>query len=208
MICLDEMGPESAKSFPGQQAVAVNARPVERAKQEIDYGRRGKGYIFGAFRPATGDALTRAYTRRTIVNWIDFLEQVDAWVPSDVERVYAILDNLNTHHADDVLLFSLTHPRWEFVFQPVYAAYLNLMEPWWKILRSLALKGRRFATWEEIVGAVEAATQYWNAHQHPFVWGRRRRHRLPHPSGIALLPTVASTCRMHHLAEWQKFWTS
>ena len=27
------------------------------AKQEIDYGRRGKGYIFGAFRPATGAAL-------------------------------------------------------------------------------------------------------------------------------------------------------
>ena len=41
----------------------------------------------------------------------------------------------------DVLLFQLTHPRWEFVFQPTYAAYLNLIEPWWKILRSLARKG-------------------------------------------------------------------
>jgi hypothetical protein len=38
------------------------------------------------------------------------------------------------------------HPRWEFVFQPTYAAYLNLIEPWWKVLRSLALKGRRFET--------------------------------------------------------------
>jgi hypothetical protein len=27
------------------------------------------------------------------------------------------------------------------VFQPKYAAYLNLIEPWWKILRSLALVG-------------------------------------------------------------------
>ena len=25
------------------------------------------------------------------------------------------------------LLFALQHPRWEFVFQPKYAAYLNLM---------------------------------------------------------------------------------
>src|SRR5215213_1580106 len=40
--------------------------------------------------------------------------------------------------------------RWEFVFQPKYAAYLNLIEPWWKILRSLALKGRRFEAWPEI----------------------------------------------------------
>jgi transposase len=185
------MGPEAAKSHPGQDGVDTTRRPAQRAKQEIDYGRRGKGYIFGAFRPATGDALTRTYTRRTIANWIDFLEQVDGWIAPNCERVYAILDNLNTHHADDVLLFSLTHPRWEFVFQPVYAAYLNLIEPWWKILRSLALKGRRFETLEDIVAAVEAATQYWNAHKHPFVWGARRRHRAPRRSGIALLPIVA-----------------
>ena len=58
----------------------------------------------------------------------------------------AVLDNLNIHSAPDVLLFSLLHPRWEFVFQPKYAAYLNLIELWWKVLRSLALKGRRFET--------------------------------------------------------------
>jgi len=28
------------------------------------------------------------------------------------------------------------------VFQPKYAAYLNLIEPWWKILRALALEHR------------------------------------------------------------------
>jgi hypothetical protein len=57
--------------------------------------------------------------------------------------------------------------------------YLNLIEPWWKVLRSLARKGRRFATWDEIRHAVAAATQYWNAHRHPFTWGqRKRRQRL------------------------------
>lgn len=61
-------------------------------------------------------------------------------------RVYAILDNLSAHRAADVRLFALAHPRWAFVFQPKYAAYLDLIEPWWKLLRSLALKGRRFET--------------------------------------------------------------
>lgn len=191
MIDLDELGPESAKSFPGQEAVDVHVRPAQRAKQEIDYGRRGKGYLFGAFRPATGDAFTQDYRRRTIVNWLDFLERVDAWVPAEVERIYAILDNLNVHHADDVLLFCLTHPRWEFVFQPTYAAYLNLIEPWWKVLRSLAFKGRRFETWEELAAAAREATAYWQAHRHPFVWGRRRRHRAPRRPGIGLMPKVA-----------------
>jgi DDE superfamily endonuclease len=191
VIDLDELGPESAKSFPGQEAVDVRARPAQRATQEIDYGRRGKGSLFGAFQPATGDAFTQDYRRRTIANWIDFLEQVDAWVPAEVERIYAILDNLNVHHADDVLLFCLTHPRWEFVFQPTYAAYLNLIEPWWKVLRSLAFKGRRFETWEELATAARVATAYWNAHRHPFVWGRRRRHRVPRRPGIGLMPKVA-----------------
>jgi DDE superfamily endonuclease len=158
VVCLDEMGPEAAKSFAGAQLLDVTTRPAARAKQEIDYGRRGKGYVFGAFQPASGEALTWTAERRTTANFVTFLERVETWIDPGVERVYAILDHLHAHRATDVLLFALAHPRWEFVFQPKYAAYLNLSEPWWKILRSLALKGRRFETWEEICAAVAAAT--------------------------------------------------
>jgi len=187
------MGPEGAKSFPGRTPVRVHAPGASavRARQEIDYGRRGRGYIFGAFQPATGEAFTVPYAGRTIANWVDFLGQVDTWLPAGAERVYAVLDNLSTHRALDVLLFSLGHPRWEFVFQPVYAAYLNLIEPWWKTLRSLALKGKRFESWEEIVAAVTDATAYWNAHRHPYLWGRRRRHRPSRHAGLALTPKAS-----------------
>ena len=199
VVDLDEMGPVSAKSYPGVRLVPISEAgprgPHEgRAKQEIDYGRRGKGYIFGALQAATGEVLTAPYPGRTIANFVDFLEQVEAWLPPAAERVYAILDNLDAHRATDVLLFNLAHPRWEFVFQPKYAAYLNLIEPWWKILRSLALKGRRFETWEAVCQAVAEATAYWNAHRHPFVWGhgRRRRHRrVARQPGIAVWPKVA-----------------
>lgn len=195
-MCLDQMGPEAAKSFPGQQVVrarppTAGSRPAQRATQEIDYGRRGKGYLFGAFIPATGEALTAPYGCRTIANWVEFLEQVEAWLPADAERVYAVLDNLSVHRATDGLLFALAHPRWEFVCQPKYAAYLNLIEPWWKSLRSLALKGRRFESWEEVCQAVAAATAYWNAHRHPFIWGRRRRHQPRRRAGIGLAPKAA-----------------
>jgi hypothetical protein len=53
------MGPESAKTFKGS---AILRPPTDerrlRAPQEVDYGRRGKGYIFGAFMPQSGEALT------------------------------------------------------------------------------------------------------------------------------------------------------
>jgi transposase len=193
VICLDEMGPESAKSFAGPRLVraAPTGERRARAGQEADYGRRGSGYVFGAFRPATGEAFTAPFAGRTIANWVAFLEQVDDWVPAAAERVYAVLDNLSTHRALDVLLWALTHPRWEFVFQPTYAASLNLIEPWWKVLRSLALKGRRFATWEEVCGAIAQATAYWNRHRHPFVWGKRKRRRAARRTGIAQIPLAA-----------------
>ena len=182
------MGPDAAKRYAGQQLLDITQRPTPqrptpqrptpqrptpqrptpqrpaaRATQQLDEGRRGNGSVFGAFQPATGAVLTATAQRRTPTTFVTFLEQVDTWVEPGVERVYAILDNLSAHRATDVLLFALAHPRWESVFQPTYAAYkyaayLNVIAPWWKILRSLAFKGRCFARWAEICAAVEAAT--------------------------------------------------
>jgi hypothetical protein len=82
------MGPEGAKSFRGVQPVQQPAgAPVPRVTQELDYGRRGKGSSFGAFQPATGAALTAPYGGRTIANWVDFLVQVEAWLPAEMSRV-------------------------------------------------------------------------------------------------------------------------
>ena len=177
----------SVRSYPGRQIVRGREEGglAGRAKWELqrDRDRKPGGYVFGAFRPATGEAFTATYTSRSIVTFVDFLEKVEAWVPDCVGRIYAIMDNLHAHKAYDVLLFSLAHPRWEFVFQPKYAAYLNLIEPWWKTLKSLAIKGRFFETWEEIEDAVVRAVDYWNAHRHPYVWGRRRRHRTVRKPG-------------------------
>jgi len=77
----------------------------------IDYGRRGKGYVFGAFQPVTGEALTAPYGGRTIANWADFLLQVEAWLQPEEARVHAVLDNLSTHRARNVAPFPLTFRR-------------------------------------------------------------------------------------------------
>ncbi len=199
VVCRDELGPESAKSFPGRAVVRPAAEDgAGRAKQDIDDGRRGTGAVVGAFRPATGDAFTAPYAGRTIAHWGALLEEVAGWLAAGVLRVSAILDNLSTHRAPDVLRWALAHPRWAFVFPPTSAASLNLSEPWGKILRALALKGKRFATWAAVCQAVEQATSYGTAHRHPFIWGRRRRHRPRRRAGIGRVPLVAGTSRMQH----------
>jgi transposase len=85
-------------------------------------------------------------------------------------EVVLILDNLSIHRTMDVLLWALAHRRVRFLFQPTYAPWLNLIEPWWKTLRSLALKGRCFQDADEIVAAIEQGTADWNAHCRPFAW--------------------------------------
>ena len=91
MPCLDEMGPQASKSYPGQHLIRPAAPDADRAAQEIDYGRRGSGYVFGAFQPASGAAFTRSFERRTAANWVDFLGAVERWIDPAVERVYAAL---------------------------------------------------------------------------------------------------------------------
>lgn len=81
VICLDKMGPESVKSFPGSEWVRVESL---REAQELDYGRqiRGKSSALLSRR-----RMTRTYTGGTATNWVEFLEQVDAWTPPDVGRI-------------------------------------------------------------------------------------------------------------------------
>ena len=52
------MGPQASKSYPGQRLVRPAGPRAERARQEIDHGRRGvAGYVFGALQPAQRPAL-------------------------------------------------------------------------------------------------------------------------------------------------------
>jgi hypothetical protein len=138
ILDLDEMGPVSAKISQGSRLIDTTKRPAERATQELDYGRRGKGYVFGAQWETTGDCFTQCYSRRTKVNFLDFLCWVDAQLSTDLERVYAIMDTLDMHHSDDLLFFLWQHPRWEMISQPRYAASLNLIEP---------MPGKPYAPW-------------------------------------------------------------
>lgn len=162
VLCMDEMGPTSAKTY------TASRWHEKRPHVAPDYGRRGKVWTFGAFEPATGQAFTQCYDGRNSANWVTFLDEViQYWTD---KTIYIILDNLSTHKTMDVLLWAVAHPQVNFLFQPTYSPWLNLIEPWWKTLRSLALKGRCFKHSDEIIQAIQWATDYWNQHKKPYIW--------------------------------------
>jgi transposase len=164
VLCVDEMGPTSARTFVASRWSPVGYPP----RVTPDYGRRAKVWTFGAFEPASGIAFTHCADSRRATDFVTFLEtMVQTWPD---KHLILILDNLSIHRALEVRLWALAHERVRFLFQPTYAPWLNLIEPWWKTLRSLALKGRRFENGDEIIQAISQATAYWNDHRHPYVW--------------------------------------
>ena len=155
LLNVDEMGPVAAKSYPGQEAIAIQARPAPacQAGDRLRTSRQGVCIWCPCGRrpaPAGPSAIRGASKRISLISSVGWM--------SRFQRASSVSTRSSTSWitwtctiARICWLFQIHHPRWEFVYQPKYAAYLNLIEPWWKILRSLALKGRRFETWEEVV---------------------------------------------------------
>jgi transposase len=78
-------------------------------------------------------------------------------------------------------------------FIPKYACWLNLIEPWWKQLKALALKGRRFDTVDELAQALYGAVNYWNAHRHPYVWKKLPQEQVTVLGGFGVSRTNVIT---------------
>jgi transposase len=158
------MGPLGTTTYRSCRYAEKGKRPPVAP----DYGGRGKLWAFGAFEPKTGQATIRITEQRTIADFVPFLDHVVTYWPQG--KLILILDNLNVHKALDVLLWALQQPRVSFLFQPTYAPWLNLIEPWWKTLRSLALKGDCFQHSRDLALALYQALDYWNAHRKPYCW--------------------------------------
>jgi len=187
VICIDELGPLSAKTYPGE---TWQPGPY-RATFQPDYGRRGTLWVHGAFEPATGMATILLSPRRDSASHIQLLEQVITTFPADGWIV--IEDNLSIHKSRDVQTALLAWPEIQILYLPTYACWLNLIEPWWKQLRSLALKGRRFETVDELSDALIAALAYWNDHRHPYQWKKRPQSQIE-LSSVKYMRNITDDC--------------
>jgi transposase len=118
------------------------------------------------------------------------LEQVICQFPAD--RWLIVEDNLSIHKSRQTRLALAAWPEIRMQFIPKYACWLNLIEPWWKQLRSLALKGRRFETTDELIDALNAALVYWNVHRHPYQWKKKPQEQFKILGGYGI--TVSSVC--------------
>lgn len=167
-ICVDELGPvipRSSAPGPGW------SEDGHRIKHELDYGRGPqKVWVYGAFRVRDGQEGTLCARSRNTAGYLRLLEAIAAANP--MGEVYLISDNLSRHKSGPIRTWMAEHPRFQHVFIPVGACWLNLQEGWWRMLRREALAGQSFVDDDEIEEAVRLATSQLNQRAREWVWGQ------------------------------------
>ena len=84
-------------------------------------------------------------------DYIEFLKKLDAKYPQG-DKIRLVLDNLKVHSSVAVHEYLATIPgRFEFVFTPKHASWLNLVEGFFSKMTKQMLRGIRVKTKDELV---------------------------------------------------------
>jgi len=118
----------------------VLTRPGKPARRDSEYVRNGTTNLFAALQVHSGTVSGMAAQTRNQFDFIAFLDQLEAEIPAG-ERVIAILDNLSTHKTPNVQTWLDEHPRWQIVFTPKHASWLNQVEIFSILTRRLLKHG-------------------------------------------------------------------
>jgi hypothetical protein len=156
----------AAKAYPGSSWSDAAHRPHFKP----DYSRHGYVWAYGALAHRTGAACIQTAAARDIASWTHFLDRLEDFVPEG--DAYLIVDALPLHWTLDTMLWNWAHPRFHFVPLPKAAAWLNLIEGFWKILAQRSLRGRNCPDTATVTAALQAGVDDWNRHPTPFLWGR------------------------------------
>jgi transposase len=162
---------EMASLQPRPRAVPTRpARPGRPIQVEHEYARNGALHLFAAFDTRSGRAYGECFFRKRQVEFLTFLEQLDAAIPPRITTVHLLCDNLSVHHGKQVRRWLAKHPRFVPHFTPVHCSWMNPVEQWLSILRRKRLRGPNFADVPALAKAVRQFIREWNEIAHPFRW--------------------------------------
>lgn len=168
VLCLDELGPVSPRTFPPAPAWSPDGH---RIKAPLEYSRGPeKVWVYGALRVRDGQVVTLTAPSRNTAGYLRLLDAIDE--ANLIGDLFLITDNLSSHKSAPIQAWLAAHPRVQQVFIPKGACWLNLQEGWWRLFRREALAGQTFVDDDEIDRATRVATQQLNRRAKPWVWGR------------------------------------
>ena len=167
VLCVDEKTslqprPRLARTRP--------ALPDLPTRVEHEYKRAGAVNLFAGFDTRSGKVYGRCYRRKRQIEFIAFLETLEAEVPETVKTIHLICDNLSVHYGKQVRKWLESHPRFVMHFTPVHCSWLNQIEQWFSILQRKRLRIVDFVSITDLMNKMEQFIAQWNEPAHPFNW--------------------------------------
>jgi putative transposase len=134
-----------------------------------DYVRHGTTTLFAALDIATGTVLGQCKRRHRHQEFLQFLRQIDANVPEDLD-VHLVIDNYATHKHAKVRRWLAARARYHVHFTPTYASWLNQVEIWFGIVTRRAIRRGAFRSVKALVAKINQFVETHNSNTRPFVW--------------------------------------
>lgn len=142
---------------PGIQATAnkyPDHAPTEEngfVRRDYEYVRLGTLSLLAGIDLLTGEAIPLVSDTHKSSDFIEFLKILDAKYPEG-DTIRLILDNHSAHTSKETGLYlaSLPRDRFVFVFTPVHASWLNMIESFFSKMTKQMLKGMRVESKAEL----------------------------------------------------------
>ena len=145
---------------PGIQAIATTGEdllPNEEhgtIKRDYEYKRLGTVSLLAGIDLQTGEAIPLVSDTHNSKDYIQFLKKLDEKYPEG-DKIRLVLDNLRVHSSAEVQAYLTKVPdRFEFVFTPKHASWLNLVESFFSKMTKQMLKGIRVKSKEELYNRI------------------------------------------------------
>ena len=142
---------------PGIQAIATTSDdllPTEDhgcIMRDYEYKRLGTVSLLAGIDLQTGEAIPLVSDTHNSKDYIAFLKKLDEKYPKG-DKIRMVLDNLRVHSSSEVREYLSTIPnRFEFIFTPKHASWLNLVESFFSKMTKQLLRGIRVQTKDELV---------------------------------------------------------
>lgn len=161
---------------PGIQAIGNihPDRPPQEGKgftrRDYEYKRHGTLSLLAGIDLITGKVHSLIRERHKSSDFVDFLKLIDAHYPKECV-IFMVLDNHSIHTSRETRAFLDTRKgRFQFIFTPKHASWLNLIEAFFSKMARMSLRGLRVSSKDELKEHIQSWLDECNADPVPFRW--------------------------------------
>lgn len=161
---------------PGIQAIGNihDDRPPQPGKgftrRDYEYRRHGTLSLLAGIDLITGKVHNLIRERHKSSDFVDFLRMIDATY-ADECRIFIVLDNHSIHTSKETRAYLDTRKgRFQFIFTPKHASWLNLIEAFFSKMARQSLRGLRVNSKDELRDHITKWIDETNEDPVPFRW--------------------------------------